>query len=138
MGFVSEFKEFALKGNLVDLAVAFVMGAAFNKVTSAFIDGMVMPIVGMIQGKDFSEWKFTLKEATTDESGKVIEAVAVKYGAFITVVVEFLIVAFVMFVVIKAINTAKRKEEAAPAAAPAPTKEEILLTEIRDALKAGR
>lgn len=136
MGMMKEFKEFAIKGNLVDLAVAFVMGAAFTKVTSAFIDGMIMPLVGMIQGKDLSEWKFVLKAAEMGEDGKQkVAEVAIKYGTFITVCIEFLIVAFVMFLVIKAINKMKKKEAEAPAAPAEPSSTDKLLAEIRDALK---
>ncbi len=134
MGFVKEFKDFAMKGNLVDLAIGFVMGTAFAKVTSSFIDGMVMPMVGMIQGKDMSDWKTVLKPAGFDSTGKEITAeVAIKYGYFLTVTLEFIIVALVMFLVIKAMNKAKRKQEEAPAIVA--TKEEILLSEIRDLLK---
>jgi large conductance mechanosensitive channel len=136
MSFVKEFKEFAMKGNLVDLAVGFVMGAAFTKITTAFINGMVMPLVGMIQGKDFNEWKWVLKAAQVGEDGKETAAeVAVKYGTFITVTIEFVIVAFVMFMLIKAINKMKKKEEEAPSAPAEPTVQEALLMEIRDALK---
>ena len=136
MGFVKEFKDFAMKGNLVDLAVGFVMGAAFTKITTAFINGMVMPLVGMIQGKDFNEWKWVLKSAQVGADGKETAAeVAVKYGTFITVTIEFIIVAFVMFMLIKAINKMKKKEEEAPSAPPEPTAQEKLLMEIRDALK---
>ncbi|MEY3397792.1 MAG: Large-conductance mechanosensitive channel [Bacteroidota bacterium] len=136
---LKEFKEFAMKGNLIDLAVGFVMGAAFTKLTNSFIEGMVMPLVGLIQGKDLSEWLFVLKPAEVDATGKEIAAqVAINYGTFISVAIEFIIVAFVMFLVVKGINRMKRKAAeapAAPAAPPAPTKEEILLTEIRDLLK---
>lgn len=136
MGMIKEFKEFALKGNLVDMAIAFVMGGAFGKVVSAFIDGMVMPAVGMLTGGvDFNDMKLVLKEASKDEAGKEIAEVAVKYGSFITVAIEFLIVAFVMFMVIKAMNAAKKKEAEVPAAPPAPSATETLLAEIRDALK---
>lgn len=136
MGFVKEFKEFAMKGNLIDLAVGFVMGAAFTKVTTAFINGMVMPLVGMIQGKDFNEWKVVLKPAEVGADGKeAVAEVAIKYGTFITVAIEFIIVAFVMFLLIKAINRLKKKEAEAPAAPAEPSNEEKLLMEIRDALK---
>ena len=136
MGMIKEFKEFAIKGNLVDMAIAFVMGAAFTKLTSAFIDGMVMPLVGMIQGKDLSEWKCVLKAAEMGADGKEKAAeVAIKYGYFLTVTIEFLIVAFVMFMVIKAINKMKKKEEAAPATPAVPNATEALFAEIRDALK---
>jgi len=141
MGMLKEFKEFAMKGNLVDMAVAFVMGGAFGKVTSSFIDGMVMPLVGQLTGGvDFKDMKMVLTPAAAevkDASGAVVSPVvtevAVKYGAFITVAIEFIVVAFVMFMVIKAINKMKKAE---PAPAPAgPTNEEKLLMEIRDALK---
>lgn len=127
---LKEFKEFALKGNLVDIAVGFVMGAAFAKVTGAFIDGVVMPFVGLIQGKDLSQWKWILKQAEGDNT-----EVAIHYGTFISVAIEFTIIAFVMFIVIKGMNSLKKNEAAAPAEIPAPTKEETLLTEIRDLLK---
>lgn len=140
---LKEFKEFAIKGNLVDTAIAFVMGAAFGKIVSAFVDGMVMPLVGMLTGGvDFSKLEYTLKDkidAVKDAAGKVttpeVAAVTVKYGAFITVVIDFTIVAFVMFLVIKAINKMKKKEAEAPTAPPAPSATETLLAEIRDALK---
>lgn len=140
MGFIKEFKEFALKGNLVDIAVAFVMGAAFGKVVTAFTEGMIAPLVGMLTGKDLSSNVWTLKEGVTeikDKAGvvttKAVDAVVIKWGAFLTAAIDFLIVAFVMFLVIKAINRMKKKEEAAPAAA---TPEDIaLLREIRDSLK---
>lgn len=146
MGIVQEFKEFAIKGNLIDTAVAFVMGAAFGKIVSAFVDGMVMPLVGMLTGGvDLSKLEYTLKhkaDAVKDAAGAIVTpevaAVTVKYGAFITVVIDFAIVAFVMFMVIKAINKMKRKEAEVAAAAPAPaepTETEKLLAEIRDALK---
>jgi large conductance mechanosensitive channel len=145
MGMIKEFKEFAIKGNLIDTAVAFVMGAAFGKIVSAFVDGMVMPLVGMLTGGvDFSKLEYTLKhkaDAVKDATGAIITpevaAVTIKYGAFMTVVIDFAIVAFVMFMVIKAINKMKRKEaEVAAAPAPAePTETEKLLAEIRDALK---
>lgn len=137
MGFLKEFKDFAMRGNLVDLAVGFVMGAAFGKVTNAFINGVVMPFVGLIQGKDLSEWKLVLKAAETGADGKEIAEVAVQYGTFISVTIEFVIVAFVMFLVIKGMNAAKKKEAEAPAspAPPEPSNEEKLLAEIRDLLK---
>lgn len=140
MGMMKEFKEFAMRGSLVDTAVAFVMGAAFGKVVSGFVDGIVMPLVGMLtSGVDFKELKYVLKAGAAeskDAVGGVIAAVpevAVKYGAFITVIIDFIIVAFVIFMVIKAINKMKKAE---PAPAPAgPTEDQKLLMEIRDALK---
>jgi large conductance mechanosensitive channel len=137
MGFIKEFKEFAMKGNLVDMAVAFVMGAAFSKVSSAFIDGMIMPVVGQLtSGQDFSKMKYVMTQAVTDASGKITAPeVAISYGTFISEVLNFIIVALVMFMVIKAINNMKKVEEAAPAAPAPPPAQEVLLTEIRDLLK---
>ena len=133
MGFIKEFKEFAIKGNLVDIAVAFVMGAAFAKVITSFTEGIVSPLVSLLGGADLSKKMYILKEAVTDASGKVItEAVAIKWGDFITAIINFIIVAFVMFLVIKAINRMKRKEEAV---VTPPTTSEVLLIEIRDSLK---
>jgi large conductance mechanosensitive channel len=139
MGMLKEFKEFAMKGSLVEIAVAFVMGGAFGKVVSSFTEGMVAPLVGLLTGKDLSKNMMVLKQGVAevkDAAGTVItEAqaeVTLKWGSFLTAVIDFIIVAFVMFIVIKAINSMKKKEEAAPAAPP----EDItLLREIRDALK---
>jgi large conductance mechanosensitive channel len=141
MGLLKEFKEFALKGNLVDIAVGFVMGATFTKIVTTFVDGMVMPVIGMLTGGvDFSDKVMVLKEATAevkDAAGKVVTAaspaVDLKYGAFITSLIDFVLVAFVIFLLIKAIN--KFRQESAPAADPAPSSTDLLLTEIRDALK---
>jgi len=134
MGMIKEFKEFALKGNLVDIAVAFVMGAAFNRVVTAFTGGLISPLVGMLTGKDLSQNKWVLKEQIKDAAGTVTQPeVALMWGAFLTAIIDFIIVAFVMFLIIKAINTLKKKEPEAP---PPPTAEDvILLREIRDALK---
>jgi large conductance mechanosensitive channel len=137
MGMLKEFKDFAMKGNLVDMAVAFVMGAAFGKIVSAFINGMVMPIVGVLTaGIDFKDLKLVISEAEIDAAGKVIKPeAALMYGDFITVFIDFVIVAFVMFMVVKAMNKAKKKQEEAAAATPPPTKDQELLSEIRDLLK---
>ena len=140
MGLLKEFKEFAVKGNLIDIAVGFVMGATFTKIVTSFVDGMVMPLIGMLTGGvDFSDKVMVLKEASAevkDAAGKVVTAacpaVDLKYGAFITNVIDFVVVAFVVFMVIKALN--KLKQEAPPAN-PAPSSTDLLLTEIRDALK---
>lgn len=133
MGFIKEFKDFAMQGNLVDIAVAFVMGGAFGKVVSSFTDGIVSPLIGLLGGTDFSKNMLVLKEAVVDASGKVVtEAVAVKWGDFLTAVINFIIVAFVMFLVIKGINKMKKKQEAAPAG---PSSTDALLMEIRDSLK---
>ncbi|MCX7877445.1 MAG: large-conductance mechanosensitive channel protein MscL [Ignavibacteria bacterium] len=131
---IKEFKEFALKGNLVDMAVAFVLGVAFGKVVSSFIDGIVMPLVGLITaGIDFKELKYVLNPAQTDQSGKIIsEEVALRYGEFISVTLDFVLVAFFMFLIVKAMNRMRQVEEAAP---QPPSEEEKLLREIRDILK---
>ncbi len=135
MGFVKEFKEFALKGNLVDMAIGVVMGAAFGKVVSAFIDGMVMPLIGMLtSGQDFSKMAYVMQAEVKDAAGVVTTPlVAIKYGSFITEIISFLVVALVVFMVIKAINNSKKAEAAA--APPAPPASEVLLSEIRDLLK---
>ena len=134
---IKEFKEFAMKGNLVDMAIAFVMGAAFAKVVSGFIDGMVMPVVGkLVAGVDFASLKYILSEAQVDASGKVIAAEAsIKYGEFITIMIDFILVAVVMFMIIKAINKMKKKQAEIPATPPEPTEDQVLLREIRDLLK---
>ncbi len=135
MGMLKEFKDFAMKGNLVDIAVGFVMGASFNKVVSSFTGGIVSPLIGLLGGKNFKDLKFIIKEGVTDDlTGKVTGEVAVLYGDFITSVIDFIIVAFVMFMIVKGVNSMKKKEEAAPAAPAGPTQEE-LLAEIRDLLK---
>ncbi len=133
MGFIKEFKEFAMKGSLVDIAVAFVIGAAFGKVVSSFTDGIVSPLIGLIGGADLSKSVCVLKAAVMDASGKVAtEAVVLKWGEFLAAIINFIIVAFVMFMVIKAINKMKKKQEAAPAG---PSSTDALLMEIRDSLK---
>ena len=140
MSFIKEFKQFALKGNLVDIAVAFVMGGAFGKVVSTFTEKLIAPLIGLLTGgSNFYDKKLILKSEVNevvDPSGKVIVAhgdeVALEWGAFVTVVVDFIIVAFVMFLIIKAINALKKKEEAIITPL---SKTDELLTEIRDALK---
>ncbi|MFB9055117.1 large-conductance mechanosensitive channel protein MscL [Mariniflexile ostreae] len=131
---LKEFKEFAMKGNLVDIAVAFVMGAAFNRVVTSFTGGIVSPLVGLIFNSDFKDLKYVITEGTLNEAGEIVGEVAVLYGDFITNVIDFIIVAFVMFMVIKGINRMKRKEEPAPAAPKGPSQEELLI-QIRDLLK---
>lgn len=137
MSMMKEFKEFAMKGNLVDMALAFVMGAAFGKVVSGFIDGIVMPLVGkLVAGVDFASLKYVLSEAQMDASGKVIAAEAsIKYGEFITIIINFILVAFAMFIILKAMNKMKKKQEAAPMTPAPPTEDQTLLREIRDLLK---
>ncbi|MBD8524236.1 large-conductance mechanosensitive channel protein MscL [Pseudomarimonas arenosa] len=138
MSFISEFKSFAMRGNVVDLAVGVVIGAAFGKIVSSLVSGIVMPLVGlMIGGVNFSHLAITLKEAVTGTDGAVVTpAVTLDYGAFIQTIVDFGIIALAIFVVIKLMNSMQRKEEQAPKAPPEPSAEEKLLAEIRDLLKA--
>ncbi len=131
---LKEFKAFAMKGNLVDIAVAFVMGAAFNNVVKSFTGGIVSPLIGLVFDTNFKDMKYIAKEGTLNEAGEKVGEVAVLYGDFITNVLDFIIVAFVMFMVIKGIEKSKKKEEPAPEAPKGPTQEELLM-EIRDALK---
>lgn len=131
---LKEFKEFALKGNLLDIAVGFVMGAAFKSVVTSFTGGIVSPLVGLVFKSDLKELKWVVKEGIANAEGKIEGAVEVLYGDFITNVIDFVIVAFVMFLLVKGINKMKRKEEEeAPAPPPGPTQEELLI-EIRDLL----
>ena len=131
---LKEFKEFAMKGNLVDIAVAFVMGAAFNKVVSSFTGGIVSPLIGLIFKSDFKEQKWIITEGALNDAGEKVGEVAVLWGDFLTNIIDFTIVAFVMFMVIKGVNSMKKKEEAAPEAPKGPSQED-LLAEIRDLLK---
>jgi large conductance mechanosensitive channel len=131
---LKEFKDFAMKGNLVDIAVAFVMGAAFNKVVTSFTGGIVSPLVGLIFKSDFKGLKYVITEGALNDAGEKVGEVAVLYGDFLTNLIDFIIVAFVMFMIIKGITRMKKKEAPAPAA-PAGPSEIDLLKEIRDALK---
>jgi large conductance mechanosensitive channel len=135
MSIISEFKQFAVKGNVIDLAVGVIIGAAFGRIVTSLVNDIVMPPIGLATGGiDFKDLKFVLSEPVM-QGGKVIaEGASINYGNFIQTLVDFLIIALCIFSVVKAINTMKRKEEAAPAT-PTPTKEELLLTEIRDLLK---
>ena len=136
MGMVSEFKEFAMRGNVVDLAVGVVIGAAFGKIVASLVNDINMPAIGyVVGGVNFSDLAYELKPASVDAAGAEVAAVLIKYGAFIQTIVDFLIIAFAIFVAVKVINSLKRKEEAAPAAPAEPSAEVKLLTEIRDALK---
>jgi len=133
---LQEFKAFAMKGNVADMAVGIIIGAAFGKIVTSLVNDVIMPPLGvLIGGVDFTNLKLTIKAGSTDAAGEVIEAVTLNYGNFVQTSVDFLIVAFVIFMLVKGMNRMKAKEEAAPAAPPAPGKEEILLTEIRDLLK---
>ncbi|MFN8358894.1 MAG: large-conductance mechanosensitive channel protein MscL [Candidatus Kapaibacterium sp.] len=131
MSIVSEFKEFAVKGNMVDLAVGVIIGGAFGKIVASLVDNVLMPPIGMmLGGVDFSSLAITLKAGAGD-----VKPVMLKYGLFMNSLVDFLIIAFVLFMVIKGINAMKRKKEEAPAAPEPPPAQEVLLTEIRDLLK---
>ncbi|WP_308991691.1 large conductance mechanosensitive channel protein MscL [Mariniflexile litorale] len=131
---LKEFKEFAMKGNLVDIAVAFVMGAAFNKVVTSFTAGIVSPIIGLIFNSNFNDLKYVITPGVVNDAGEVTGEIAVLYGTFLTSLIDFIIVAFVMFMIIKGINKTKKKEEPAPATPAGPTQEELLI-QIRDLLK---
>jgi large conductance mechanosensitive channel len=136
MSFASEFKEFIARGNVIDLAVGVIIGGAFGKIVTSFVDQVVMPPVGLLTGGiDFSQMKVVLKAA--DPATKHAE-VAVQYGAFINTIIQFLIVALVIFMMVKAINRLRRQEAEAPAAAPAPTKTEALLEDILTAIRGQR
>jgi large conductance mechanosensitive channel len=131
MSMAKEFKEFAMRGNVIDLAVGVIIGGAFGKIVSSFVGDVIMPPLGLlIGGVDFTNLSVVLKDATANAP-----AVLFRYGAFIQTVVDFLIIAFAIFLAIKGINQLKRKEEAAPAAPPKPSNEEVLLGEIRDLLR---
>ncbi len=131
MSMIKEFKAFAMRGNVVDMAVGIVIGGAVGKIVSSFVADVIMPPLGMLLGKvNFTDLAITLKEASGDAA-----AVTLNYGKFVQTVVDFVIIAFAIFMVIKAMSSLKKKEEQAPPAPPAPSKEEVLLTEIRDVLK---
>ena len=131
MSMMSEFKSFAMRGNVVDMAVGIVIGGAFGKIVSSFVNDVLMPPIGMLMGGvNFTELSIVLAEATAEA-----EAVTLNYGSFVQTVVDFVIIAFAIFMVVKAMNSMKKKEEEAPAEPPKPSAEVELLTEIRDSLK---
>jgi large conductance mechanosensitive channel len=131
MGMIKEFKEFAVKGNVVDMAVGIIIGAAFGKIVSSFVGDVIMPPIGvMLGGVDFSNLSIVVREAVEKKP-----AVLISYGKFLQTIIDFAIIAFAIFIAVKAINSLKKKEAAAPEAPPAPTKDQVLLTEIRDLLK---
>lgn len=134
---IKEFKQFAMRGNVLDMAVGIIIGGAFGKIVSSFVADVIMPPIGvLLGGVDFSNLKITLKDAVLNEAGEVANAaVTINYGMFINSIIDFIIIAFAIFMVIKAMNNLKKKEEAAPPPPPAPSNEEKLLTEIRDLLK---
>ena len=133
MGVLSEFREFIARGSVVDLAVGVVIGAAFGKIVTALVDGVVMPIVGVaLGGVSVSDWKYVLKPETVDAAGTKVAEVAIRYGLLIQTMIDFLVIAFVIFLLLKAYNRARRPADAAPAA---PAEEVLLLREIRDGLR---
>jgi large conductance mechanosensitive channel len=130
---MKEFRDFAMRGNVVDMAVGIVIGAAFGKIVTSFVNDVLMPPIGIaLGGVDFSDLAMTLKAASGD-----VAAVTLNYGSFIQTVIDFVIIAFAIFMVVKAMNKMKKKEEEKPAAPPAPPADVALLTEIRDLLKKG-
>ena len=139
MGFLKEFKAFALKGNVMDMAVGVIIGGAFGKIVTSLVNDVIMPPIGLlVGGVDFTDLKLTLKKAVVEAGAEIAPAVTWNYGAFIQQVVDFTILAFCVFMMVKVMNKLLKKEEAKPAPAPAPpapSKEEVLLTEIRDLLK---
>jgi len=136
MSIIKEFKEFAVKGNVIDLAVGVIIGAAFGKIVTSLVDDIIMPPIGYLTGGiDFGDKVLVLKEG--DAANKIAD-VSIKYGQFLNTLIQFLIVAFCIFLIVKAINTMKRKEEITPTIPAPPSKEEVLLTQIRDILKEKR
>lgn len=133
MGMMSEFKSFAVKGNVVDMAVGIIIGAAFGKIVTALVAGVIMPPIGvLLGGVDFTDLAYVVKEAV----GEAPEVV-ISYGAFLQTLIDFVIIAFAIFMMLKGINSLKRTQERAPQAPPAPSVQEVLLTEIRDLLKSN-
>lgn len=131
MGMMKEFKQFAMRGNVLDMAIGIIIGAAFGKIVSSVVGDIIMPPIGiLLGGVDFSSLAITLK---TGSEG--VEPVLIKYGVFLNTVIDFIIIAFAIFMVVKGINSLKKKEEEKPTAPPAPSKEEVLLAEIRDELR---
>lgn len=136
MSLIKEFKEFAMRGNVIDMAVGVIIGGAFGKIVSSIVSDVIMPPLGLlIGGVNFTDLKITLKDAATNAAGELVPAVTLNYGNFLQTIFDFLIIAIAIFLFVKAINSLKKKEDEKPAAPPAPSKEEVLLTEIRDLLK---
>lgn len=136
-GFLAEFKKFIARGNVMDMAVGVIVGGAFGKISGSLVNDIIMPVVSILTGSvDFSQWKWVLRDAVLDETGaEIATTVSINYGAFLSTILDFLIIALAVFCMIKMLNRIHRKREEAPKAPPAPSKEELLLTEIRDLLK---
>jgi large conductance mechanosensitive channel len=139
MSMMKEFKEFAMRGNVVDMAIGIIIGGAFGKIVASLVSDIIMPPIGyLLGGVNFTALKLIISEATVNAAGDPVAAVSINYGSFIQITIDFIIIAFAIFMMIKGMNRMKKKEEAAPVAPPAPpepTKEEVLLAEIRDLLK---
>ena len=137
--FIEEFKSFAMRGNVVDLAVGMIIGTAFGKITSSLVNDVIMPAVSLLLGGvDFSDWKIVLKQAVIENGEEVSAAISLNYGAFLSSVLDFVILAFAIFCMVKAINRLRLKQEEAPPPPAEPPVQEQLLTEIRDLLKQQR
>ena len=140
--FMEEFKAFAMRGNVVDMAVGVVVGGAFGKITNSLVNDIIMPAVSMLTGGiNFSDWKFVLKEAVVENGDEIAAAVSINYGTLLSTILDFIILAFAVFCMVKFLNNLHRKKEEAPAEEPTPPElsaEEKLLTEIRDLLKEQR
>ena len=135
-GFIAEFKQFIARGNVLDMAVGVIIGGAFGKISTSLVNDVIMPAISMLTGGiDFSQWKITLKQAATTADGIEIAAVTINHGSFISTVLDFLIIAFAIFCLIKFLNRLHRKKDIQPPPPPTPSAEELLLTEIRDLLK---
>ena len=133
---MAEFRKFIARGNVLDMAVGVIIGGAFGKISTSLVNDVLMPAISMLTGGiDFTDWKLVLKEAVVENGEEIAAAVSINYGAFLSTILDFLIIAFAVFCLIKAINRFYRKKEAAPPPPPQPSKEELLLTEIRDLLK---
>ena len=133
---IQELKAFMMRGNVVDMAVAVIIGGAFGQIVTSFVNDVIMPPIGvLLNGVNFTDLKFVIKEASVDAAGNALPAVSLNYGNFIQMVINFLIISTVIFFAIKGMNTLQKKKIEEPAAPPAPTKEEVLLAEIRDLLK---
>jgi large conductance mechanosensitive channel len=139
MKLLDEFKAFAMRGNVVDMAVGIIIGSAFGGIVNSLVKDVIMPPIGVLLGRvDFSQLGIVLKKESIDAAGKAIPAVTIGYGVFINTIINFLIVALAIFAMVKLMNSLKKKEEAKPAAPPAPAPEVVLLTDIRDLLKKGK
>lgn len=136
MSIIQEFRTFAMKGNVIDMAVGIIIGGAFGKIVASLVSDVIMPPIGLlIGGVKFDNLKIILKQAETDTTGKITEAITINYGNFINTSIDFIIIAFSIFIFIKMLNSMKKKEVVTPPTPPTPTPEEILLTEIRNLLK---